>query len=107
MKAYPGKVREHKDEFYKNVFNSIQAKKMSGRTDYCPNIIFNQSQVYNRWVNYTLPGPEDFQLRDQGLLYHQGKRGHSLETEPINIGHHHQALSYILLCVNVNLTQLD
>jgi len=65
---------------------------MSGRTDYCPNIIFNQSQVYNRWVNYTLPGPADFQLRDQGLLYHQGKRGHSLETDPVNRDHHHQAL---------------
>ena len=92
MKAYPGKVSQHKDEFYKNVFNSIQAKKMSGRADYCPNIIFNQSQVYNRWVNYTLPGPADFQLRDQGLLYHQGKRGHSLETDPVNRDHHHQAL---------------
>jgi len=75
MKAYPGK-----------------AKKLSAQADYCPNIIFNQSQVYNRWVNYTLPGPPDFQLRDQGLLYHQGKRGHSLETDPINIDHHHQAL---------------
>ena len=70
---------------------TIQAQKLSGR-DYCPNIIFNQSQLYNRWVNYTLPGPSDLQLRDQSLLYHQGKRGHSLETDPINIDLHHHHL---------------
>ena len=89
MKAYPGKVREQKPYKQQKIIAIIQAQKLSGRADYCPNIIFNQSQVYNRWVNYnTLPGPADLQLRDPGLLYHQGKRGHSLETDPINIDHH-------------------
>ena len=53
---------------------------MDPREDYCPNIIFNQSQSYSRWANYTLPlaGP-----RDQELIYYQqaqGKRGHGHGT---------------------------
>ena len=61
---------------------------MDPRVDYCPNIIFNQPEVSNRWTNYTLPlaGHRDLQLREQELNYFQhgqGKRGHSLEPDYI------------------------